>query len=203
MSQFVDFHTTTGIVVPAAARQAVLSEVYPYLESHDTSDVAWYQRLPLAWQPDLNADSQATFSIDLDGTTTLRSFSGELSHSEVQMLRGCIAHANGGGIAVLSLETGSVRGDIELWVCNGDGTATRHEAVTVFPSFEGAQSGMAEATAVWASACGSALVALESVLSVQEERHARAFAAPRPARPERLPFHDATSGLLPGPSRGL
>ena len=203
MTQFVDFRTTTGIVVPAAVRQAVLSEVYPFVESHDLSDVAWYQRLPLSGQIETDPDWEVPFSIDLDGTTTLRSFSGELSHSEVQMLRGCITHANGGGIAILSLETGSVQGDIELLVCNGNGTVSRHEAVTVFPSFEGAQSGMAEATAVWASACGSALVALESVLSVQEERHARSFAAPRPARPERLPFHDATSGLLPGPSRNL
>lgn len=203
MSQFVDFHTVTGIVVPASSRLAVLTGAYPFVDAHDVSDVAWYQRLPLSWQSEQDPDAEMPFSIDLEGTTTLRSFSGELSHAEVRMLQECIANANGGGIAVLSLETGSIRGDVELLVCNGDGTASRHEAVTVFPSFEGAQSGMAEATAVWASACGSALVALESVLSVQEERTARSFAAPRPARPERLPLHDATSGLMPGPNRNL
>jgi len=148
MGTFIIFHSEAGIVLPASKREPAAALAFPFATadiSSISSDYSWRGH----FVSELKGDSGVT--IRNDGATVLRGFEGEISYSNLQLLHAVINCADAGGICTLSEENGPLP-LTTLYVCNGDGTATVHEAVTVFPTYAGAASGMADANQEWEQA---------------------------------------------------
>jgi len=147
MGTFILFHSEAGLVLPADRRQRAAADAFPYLvDTSIAGDYEWHNN----FVSEVDSD-HAPVIIREDGATVLRAFDGEISYSKLELLRSLIKHADAGGVCTLSEENGPLP-LTTLYVCNGDGTATVHEAVTVFPTYAGAASGMADANQEWEQA---------------------------------------------------
>jgi hypothetical protein len=155
MTTWIRFDTDTGVTVSAVARGAILAAASPFSRTlAATDDDSWLEALP----PDAVTDGAV--EISTDGSTTITSFTGDVSDRELKTLRALLQHGRRGEVAVILEEDDGVRGSIELIECNGDGTATVHDGHTVFPTYGGTEplpadadaTPMAEANALWRAA---------------------------------------------------
>jgi len=145
MGTFIIFRSEAGIVLLASKREPAAALAFPFATadiSSISSDYSWRNR----FASELDGDSGVT--VHDDGATVLRGYVGEISYSNYALLRAVIQHADAGGVCTLSEENGPLP-LTTLYVCNGDGTATAHEAVTVFPTYADVSSGMADANETW------------------------------------------------------
>jgi hypothetical protein len=145
MTTWIRFDTDTGVTVPARARGAILAAA---------DDDSWLEALP----PDAVTDGAV--EISADGSTTITSFTGDVSDRELKALRELLQHGRRGEVAIILEEDAGVSGLIQLIACNGDGTATVDDGHTVFPTYGGTEplpanadaTPMAEANALWQAA---------------------------------------------------
>lgn len=191
MTTWIKFDTDTGITAPAIARQAILSGTDPLRAPVSAGSLsAWCAALPA------EALAQKAFVVSPYGATTITSFTGDVSDDELRTLRACLQFGRPSETATLFEGTGA-SGTIELFACNGDGTATVHDARLVFPSYghdvalpSGANvTSMTLATDVWKEALESEMDRLDAI----EEPLSVSQITSRPA---------GSSRVLPAPTRG-
>lgn len=173
MTTWIKFDTDTGITVPASVRLQVFSATARDMPAVLAGDVLeWANAMPAAAR-EVDAITIAPY-----GATTITSFSGEVSDDELRTLRECLQFGRPGETATL-FEEFDVSGTTQLFVCNGDGTATVHDAQLVFPTYARDTALPAQSTAmamslaidVWKESLESEmdrLDALEQPLSVKE-----------------------------------
>jgi len=159
MSTWIRFDTDTGITVPANVREAILTAAHPR-NAHDMAgdEQMWLDALPQ------DAVEDEAIQVSPYGGTTIRSFSGEVSDRELTTVRELLKYGRRGELAVILEEDDGVRGSIQLYVCNGDGTVDVHDGHTTFPTFGGDEPlpsnaeviSMAEATNQWGTTRASA-----------------------------------------------
>lgn len=193
MKTWIRFDTDTGITVPPAVRDAVLAAAHPHKAATLAGDEqSWIDSLPV------DAMEDGAIVVSPYGATTIKSFSGDLGYHELAILKACVQYGSRGESAVI-LEESDARGTVQLHVCDGDGTATVHDAQTVFPTYgESAPLptnadalSMEEATRQWETA---------RELGSSKTSTAAARAARTANQPVVIPGR--TSRTLPPPTRG-
>ena len=142
MTIWIKLDTDTGVTVPASVRQQVLSVTALGMPAVMAGDaLVWASVLPAA------AREVDAITISPYGATTITSFSGEVSDDELRTLRACLQFGRPGETATL-FEEFDVSGTTQLFVCNGDGTATVHDAQLVFPTYARDTALPAQSTAI-------------------------------------------------------